>query len=114
MNRIILITCLAILTSANLSAAPDLNKAAADACKCLERPNAELAVISKTMKKAQKSGDMAQLLESRKQMMEILLASAKCLTDLSSNYPEIDQSDELKSQVLEITNKMCPIPGLQQ
>ncbi len=114
MNRIILITCLAILTSANLSAAPNLDKAAADACKCLEGPNAKLAVISKTMKTAQKAGDMSLLQESRQQMMAILQASAKCFADLSSNYPEIDQSDELKSQVLELTNKMCPIPGLQQ
>lgn len=114
MSRLILIAWLAILSSANLSAAPNLNKAAGDACKCLERPNSELTAISKTMKKAQKAGDMSLLQESRQQMMKILQASAKCFTDLSSNYPEIDQSDELKNQVLEITNRMCPIPGLQQ
>lgn len=114
MNRIIATACLAIFTSMNSIAATDIEKAAADACKCLEKPNAELEVITKTMKKAQKSGNMSQLLESRQEMMAVLQESADCFADLSKNYPEIDQSDELKNQVLEITNKMCPIPGLHQ
>jgi len=110
--RFILIVGLGLLYNSHLLAAPNLDQAAADACKCLEAPYAQTTIAMEAIKQAKKSGDMARVVESQGKMMEVLKASADCFITLSKNHPEIDQSDELKKQVIEKTEQMCPNPAL--
>ncbi len=102
--------CLGLLSTSQLMAAPDLTKAATDACKCLEAPYAQTAIAMDAAKTAQQSGDMAKLLELQRQMMAVLQTSTSCFEALSKKYPGIDEDDELKKQVIDLTQKMCPNP----
>jgi hypothetical protein len=114
MKRLILLASISITAISPLSAAPDLDQAAADACQCLEAPYREISKALVTIKQAQNSGDMSKLMASQAQMMAILQSSASCFEGLSKKYPEIDNSDELKKQVAEKTEKMCPNPAMSQ
>ena len=111
MKRYILLACLSIAAILPLSAAPDLDQAAADACLCLEAPYNEISNILIAVKQARQSGDMSKIVESKEQMMTVLQSSASCFEDLSNKYPEIDESEELKKQVLDKTEEMCPNPA---
>ncbi len=110
MNRFIMTACLGLLSTSQLIAAPDLTNAATDACKRLEAPYAQTTIAMDAIKKAQQSGDMAKLLKLQQQMMAVLQASTGCFEALSKKYPEIDQDDELKKQVTNLTQQMCPNP----
>ncbi len=101
---------LAILISPSAFAV-DLQAAADDVCSCLEAPYAivEKAVAEITSAKAQ--GDYSKLAEAQGEMMGVMSASNECFGKLPNKYPEIDQSDELKSQVMQIANSKCPNPA---
>ena len=110
MNRFFLLASISIIATSPLLAAPDLDQAAADACKCLKAPYAEISKAVASVKRAQQSGDMSKLMEVQSQMVTILQSSSRCFQALSSRYPDIDKSDELKKQVAEKIEKMCPAP----
>jgi hypothetical protein len=112
MKRFILLASISIITISPLSAAPDLDQAAADACQCLKAPYAEITKAVVAVKLAQASGDMSKLMESQAQMMAIIQTSSGCFSNLSKKYPEIDQSDELQKKVMEKTQAMCPNPAM--
>ena len=112
MKRLILLIGISITAISPLSAATDLDQAAADACLCLEAPYSELSKELVTVKQARNSGDMSKLMASQAQMMAILQSSASCFENLSKKYPEIDKSDDLKIQVMRKTEKMCPNPAM--
>lgn len=112
MNRFVLVTSLSLIVVFELAAAADLKQAASDACQCLETPYAQVSVAMKTAKQAKKSGDVAKLVESRKRIIEVIEESASCFEALSTKYPDIDQSDDLKQQVVTLTQQMCPNPAI--
>lgn len=110
MKRLILLVSICVTVISPLSAAPDLDQAATDACLCLEAPYSELSKALVTVKQSQNSGDMSKLIASQAQVMAILQSSTSCFEGLSKKYPEIDKSDEMKKQVAEKTEKICPHP----
>jgi hypothetical protein len=112
MHRIILFVGISLFLNTQLIAAPNLDQAAADACRCLEAPYSELSKTLITVKQAQNSGDMSKLMASQTQMIAILQSSASCFEALSKKYPEIDTSDDLKKQVVQKTESMCPNPAM--
>ena len=114
MQRIILIVAIGISWCTQLIAAPDLNQAARDACLCLEDPYLKTSKVLAELEQAKKSGDVEKLLESKRRVIDILSDSSVCFANLSNKYPEIDLSDELKKQVIEKIEKMCPNPALNQ
>lgn len=107
---LVLFTCI-IWTPQALSET-DLDRASSDACKCLKAPYQQLEKTASAIKKAQKTGDMSQMQSSQTELIELLKASTACFENLSKEYPDIDQSDELKRKVMEKTQQMCPAPVL--
>ena len=109
--KFILMLITSIAVTAHAQSTSYIQQAARDACKCLEAPYAQTAAAMSAIKKAQQSGDMAKLLETQAQMMSVLQASSSCFEALSKKYPDIDQNDDLKKEVLALTQKMCPNPA---
>lgn len=110
MTRIIFLLSIFALSS-QAWADPDLNEAADDVCECLEAPYAEVQKALGLIAAAQQSGDMSALVAAQGEMMGVIDASSECFEALALKYPEIDQSDELKAQVMEIADQKCPNPA---
>ncbi|MFT5677246.1 MAG: hypothetical protein ACI808_003198 [Paraglaciecola sp.] len=92
-------------------AAPDLNEAAEDACDCLEGPYAEVQKVMELIAAAQASGDMAASTASQGEIMGVINAGNKCFEALTEKYPEINQSEKLQEQLMNIADKQCPNPA---
>ncbi|MCU7868626.1 MAG: hypothetical protein KZQ98_08825 [Candidatus Thiodiazotropha sp. (ex Lucinoma borealis)] len=92
-------------------AAPDLNEAAEDVCDCLEAPNAQAQQAMELISAAQASGDMSALIAAQGEMMGVINASSQCFDALADKYPEINQSEELQQQVMNIADVQCPNPA---
>ena len=92
-------------------AAPDLNEAAGDVCDCLEAPYAQAQQAMELIGAAQASGDMSALIAAQGEMMGIINASGQCFESLTQKYPEINQSEELQQQVMNIADEQCPNPA---
>jgi len=114
MQRYILIAAIGVLWSTQLIAATDLNQAAQDACLCLEDPYLKVSKVLIELEEAKQSGDVEKLLESKRRVIDILSESSVCFANLSNKYPEIDLSDEMKKQVIDKIEQMCPNPALSQ
>lgn len=105
------ITLLAIFSmSFPVWSTPDLNEAAEDACTCLKGPYREAENSLELIRHAQATGDTSKLMEAQGQMMGVINISNRCFSALAQKYPEIDQSDELKRQVMAKTETRCPNP----
>ncbi len=112
MNRFFL--SLLSVTFINLAwAAPDLNEAADDVCKCLEEPYAQAQEAMELLEAAQQSGDMSALVSAQGEMMGVIGASSQCFDALAQKYPEINQSEELQVEVMQLAEEQCPNPAEQ-
>ncbi len=100
-----------VFTTTGLSAT-NINLAARDACLCLKAPYQQLEKVIASIKTAKLTGDISQLHASRNTLIQLMRSSTACFENLSKKYPEIDQSDLLKKQVVDLTGKICPAPGL--
>ncbi len=92
-------------------AAPDLNEAAEDVCDCLEEPYAQAQQAMELISAAQASGDTSALIAAQGEMMGVINASNQCFEALAEKYPEINQSEELQQQVMNIAGEQCPNPA---
>ena len=92
-------------------AAPDLNEAAQDVCDCLEAPYAQAQQAMELISAAQASGDMSALVAAQCEMMGVINASNQCFEALPAKYPEINQSEELQQQVMNMADEQCPNPA---
>ena len=92
-------------------AAPNLNEAADGVCECLKEPYAQAQKAMELIDTAQQSGDMSALVSAQGEMMGVINASNQCFETLAQKYPKIDQSEELKEQVMEIAEEQCPNPA---
>ncbi|MEM7542531.1 MAG: hypothetical protein AAF384_13255 [Pseudomonadota bacterium] len=110
MTRLIMIFGFFLITPTMVIAAPDLDQAASDACDCLKAPYQQIEKATAMMKEAQASGDMSQMTAAQGEMMAVMNAGAQCFGGLQKKYPEIDQSDELKTKVMGIVENKCPRP----
>lgn len=99
-----------LLFSGLAHSGPNLDVAADDLCECLVEPYKQLSRVSGTFKQAQASGDLSQLTAAQGEMMEVMNSSRPCFEGLSKKYPEIEKSDPLKKQVMQIAEKKCPSP----
>lgn len=111
MNRFLFGIAVFMFVSLPAAAGPDLKQATKDTCKCLEAPYAQLEKAMEIISAAQTSGDMSQMMVAQGEMMGVLGASTQCFERLAQKYPEIDQSDELKQEVMDATEKECPKPA---
>lgn len=112
MKQLILV-CLTwvAFTSAGFSAT-NINQAATDACLCLKAPYQQLEKVITSIQTAKETGDLSQLQTSQNELIQLMNSSTTCFEDLSEKHPKIDQSDVLKKQVADLTQKMCPVPTL--
>ncbi len=92
-------------------AAPDLDEAADDVCKCLEEPYAQAKKAMELLHAAQSSGDMSGLVAAQGEMMSVISASNQCFAALPQKYPEIDASSALQNQVMAMAETRCPNPA---
>lgn len=92
-------------------AGPNLDAAATDVCECLEAPYEQVEQALQLVRAAQASGDMSGIMAAQGEMMQVLSASGECFDALVEKYPEIDKSDTLKAQVMEIADEKCPNPA---
>lgn len=92
-------------------AAPDLNIASDDVCKCLEEPYQQASQAMQNISSAQASGDHSSLIAAQGEMMGVLSASGRCFDVLARKYPEIDKSTELQQKVMSLADKKCPNPA---
>lgn len=105
----LIIACLPISSFA----ASDLNQAATDACACLKEPYAQIEKVMGMVQEAQASGDVSKIMAMQGEMMGSLSATQTCFDGLTKKYPDIDQDEKLKKQVMEIAEKQCPNPASQ-
>lgn len=109
--KILFVAITIVLFSSLVWATPDLNEAADDVCKCLEAPYAQVQKAMELIESAQASGDMSALISAQGEMMGVMNASAQCFDGLAEKYPEIDQSEDLQEQVMNIVDEQCPNPA---
>ncbi len=109
MNRLF-VAITSVLFCSLAWAAPDLDEAGKDVCKCLEAPYAQAQKAMELVSAAQASGDMSVLVTAQGEMMNVINASSQCFNALIKKYPEISQSEDLKEQVMNIADEQCPNP----
>lgn len=102
-----------LVFSSEAALGQDIQAAADDACKCLEEPYVVLEKILGDVQVAQAHGDYSALLEKQGEMMGIMETASVCFEGLAEKYPEIDQSTELQTEVMDITEDQCPNPAEQ-
>ncbi len=110
MNKLLIALTLLILAGPTW-AAPDLNEAANDVCKCLEDPYAQAKKAIELVNTAKTSGDMSALVSAQGEIMKVVNASNQCFDALTKQYPEIAQSRGLQDQVMAIAEEQCPNPA---
>ena len=110
MNMKALLLASALGASVAGAAAANLDAAAADACACLKEPYSKADQLVGLMMQAQATGDMSPVMAMQQDMMNLANATAQCFDTLSKKYPDIAASDELKQQVVAITDQQCPNP----
>ena len=108
--RYLLFTVLVVFNHPLLAASEMVEEAASAACACLESPYRETTTVLKVMDSAKKKGDMETVIEKQKQLITIIKESTKCFVDLSAQHPEIDQSETLKQEVINLVEQKCPNP----
>ena len=107
----LLITIMLVLFCSLAWATPDLNEAAGDVCDCLEAPYAQAQQAMELISAAQASGDMSALIAAQGEMVGVINASNQCFEALAEKYPEINQSEELQQQVMNMSDEQCPNPA---
>ena len=109
MNKLPIYMALLFLTIP-VMAAPNLEDATKDVCKCLKQPQNKLRQAVELIKKAQSSGGMSQIMAAQGDMMGVIKASTRCFEALPEKYPEINRSNELKKRVMVMAKTQCPNP----
>lgn len=93
--------------SCQIAFGQDLQAAADDVCECFEEPYAVMEEAYKDMMAAQ---DHAALMAKRGEMMSMMGTAQTCFSELPEKYPQINENDELKDQVMAMVDEQCPNP----
>ncbi len=94
-----------------VSVGADLEAAAEDFCGCMEAPYALIEATAEKMEEAQITGDFDSIMALQNEMMSVMSEASDCFDELPAKYPEIDQSEALQAQVIEMTAEQCPNPA---
>ena len=60
--------------------------------------------------KAQASGDTSELMAAQDEIKAVFGESDRCFDALSTKYPEIEASEYLQKEVMDIAVQQCPDP----
>lgn len=110
MYKLSFLLIVASIFSSPAIAAADLDQAAVDVCQCLEEPHKQVKKAVAMIMEGKASGNMTQITSAQSEMMAVFKASAQCFESLSQKYPDINNSDELKKEVMARANQNCPSP----
>lgn len=92
-------------------AADDIDAAARDVCRCLEVPYQDVEQAIRAILDAQTSGDRSRVAGAQERMMRSIAESSQCFEQLTRKYPAVDASDDLKRQVMQAADQLCPNPA---
>ena len=106
-----LILALSLLRTGFAVASPDVQEAADDVCECMAKPNQLAEQVMKQAMQAQASGDTSAIMARQGELMNVMSAAVECFEKLPKKYPQIDQDEQLKKEVMAIADRQCPSPA---